>query len=442
VGPRTSPSRRDRRTRAARPGRRLAVLAALVAAACSQVAGPRIQPRLDTGQPAFRASISAHSDSPFVGGNRVEVLLNGDGTFPRLLGAIRGARRSITFQQYFFDQGPISDEVVAALADRCRHGVRVHVLLDSVGGSGIEARHRRLLERSGCEFAWYRPIELLQFLTPWELLAFNNRSHRRILVVDGEVGFTGGYGISEAWMGGGARPDRWRDTNVEVRGPIVRALQAAFVQDWWATTGTALVGDDYFPDLPPAGGVTAQVVASSPAGGASDAYMMFLLAISSARRSIHVTNPYFVIDDAFAEEFIRAAKRGVEVMALVPGRIENELLRVDQNLVHYAGRGELGPLLEAGVRVFEYEAALLHAKTMVVDGVWATIGSTNFDPRSFELNDELNVTVLDAGVARQLEEIFRRDLERSREVTYAEWQARGLKQRILEVFAFPAKSQL
>jgi cardiolipin synthase len=222
----------------------------------------------------------------------------------------------------------------------------------------------------------------------------------------------------------------------------VHQLQAAFVQDWWATTGTALVGDDYFPALSPAGGVTAQVVKSSPAGGVSDAYMMFLLAIGAAQRSIHVTNPYFVIDDAFKEEFIRAAERGVQVWALVPGRLENELIRVDQNLVHYAGRGELGELLEAGVRVFEYEAALLHAKTMVVDGAWATIGSTNFDPRSFELNEELNVTVFDPGLARQLEDVFQRDLQLSREITYEEWRSRGLKQRILELFAVPAKSQL
>ena len=420
---------------------RIYVVAALIGASCSWTT-PRISPELHLGERSFLASMSAHTDSPFVDGNRVEILLNGDGTFPRVLSAIRAARRSITFEQYFWDAGPISDELAGALAERCLRGVKVHVLLDSAGGSGIEGRLVSQLESSGCQLEWYRPIELLQFLTPWELLAYNNRSHRRILVVDGEVGFTGGYGISEAWMGDGAHPDHWRDTNVEVRGPVVREMQAAFVQDWWATTDTVLTGDDYFPDLPRADGVKAQVVKSSPAGGASDAYMMFLLAISAAQRSIYVTNPYFVIDDAFKEEFIRAAKRGVRVFALVPGRLENELLRVDQNLVHYAGRGELGELLEGGVRVFEYKAALLHAKTMVVDGVWATIGSTNFDPRSFQLNEELNVTVFDSGVAGQLEDIFLRDLERSEEMSYAQWQSRGLRQRILELFAFPARSQL
>jgi cardiolipin synthase len=279
-------------------------------------------------------------------------------------------------------------------------------------------------------------------LTPWSLLSYNNRSHRRILVVDGRMGFTGGYGISTAWMGDGRRPDGWRDTNVELEGPVVQQLQAAFVQNWWSTTGTVLVGEDYFPSLDAAGDVTAQVVKSSPGAGASESYMMFFLAIASARRSIHVTNPYFVVDEPMKQAFIAAAVRGVEVTVIVPGRLENELVRVDQNLVHYAGRGELGALLAAGIRVFEYKAALLHAKTMVVDGTWATVGSTNLDRRSFELNEELNLTVFDARVASVLEDVFARDLEYSREVTYRQWQARGLKQRLFELFALPAKSQL
>jgi cardiolipin synthase len=417
------------------------IVVSLACAACGRVTPPRIEPPLDTGQRAFLASVSAHTDARFVGGNRVDVLLDGDGTFPRMLAAVRAARTSITFAQYFYDAGPISDDLAAALAERCRQGVKVHVLLDAAG-AGIPKAHVAALEGAGCEPEWFNRLQYRRVLTPWRLFAYNNRSHRRILVVDGKVGFTGGYGISEAWMGNGRDPKHWRDTNVEFAGPVVQQLQAAFVQNWWSTTGTVLVGDDYFPPLAAAGDVTAQVVKSSPGSGASESYMMFLLAIAAARRSIHVTNPYFVVDEAMQRAFVDAARRGVEVTVIVPGRLENELVRVDQNLVHYAGRGALGALLEAGIRVFEYKAALLHAKTMVVDGVWATVGSTNLDRRSFELNEELNLTVFDARVAGELERVFARDLEQTEEITYERWRSRGLRQRLFELFAVPARSQL
>ena len=415
---------------------------ALLCVGCGSFTEPRISPSLELDQRAFLASVGAHTDAHFIGGNRVEILLDGDGTFPRILEAIRGARRSITFLQYFYDTGPIADDVANALAERCAQGLKVHVLLDSVGAGGIRGELVSHMRESGCDVEWFRRVKALQFLTPWELLAYNRRNHRRILVVDGRIGFTGGYGISTAWMGDGKHPDGWRDTNVEIEGPVVQQLQAAFVQDWSATTGTVLVGSDYFPTLDPTGGVTAQIVKSSPGTGASESYMMFLLALDSARRSIYVTNPYFVIDEPMKQAFVRAAGRGVQVMVLIPGRLENELVRPDQNLVHYAGRGELGELLDAGVRVFEYKAALLHAKTMVVDGVWATIGSTNLDRRSFELNEELNLTVFDTRLARRLEGIFQNDLQLADEITHEQWRMRGPKQRVFELFAFPAKSQL
>lgn len=418
------------------------VVAASLATSCSATAPTRVSPPIDLAAPSFLQSMAAQTDAPFVGGNRVEILLDGDDTFPHILSAIRGAERSITFAQYFFDEGPISDELVYALAERCASGVAVHVLLDAVGGSGIRGDLVSRLTDSGCQFEWFRPVEVLQFLTPWELLALNHRSHCRILVIDGEVGFTGGYGISEAWMGDGVGKGRWRDTNVRIEGPVVAQLQAAFVQDWWSTTATALVGESYFPSLRPSGDVLAQTIKSSPGRGASEAYMMFFLAIESARKSIYVTNPYFVIDDDLSEAFVRAAARGVQVVVVIPGQFENQIVRVDQNLVHYSGRGELGPLLQGGVRIYEYKPALLHAKTMVVDGMWSTIGSTNLDPRSFELNEELNVSFFDAGVARRLEEVFWADVDRSEEITYEAWQARGLTQRFMELFAWPARSQL
>jgi cardiolipin synthase len=403
---------------------------------------PHQLPTLTTAERSFVPTLAAHADARFVGGNRVTVLLNGDETFPALLRAIRGARRSITFEPYFAAEGPITTDVAEALAERCRAGVKGHVLLDAFGASSMPRELVAKMEQAGCEVEWFRPLSIFRFLTPWSLLRYNNRTHRRIVVVDGTVGFTGGYGLAAAWMGDGRQPDRWRDTNAEMEGPVVQQLQAAFAQDWRLTTGRVLGGADYFPPVTHAGDVTAQIVKSSPAEGSSQSYMLFLLAIAAAKRSIHITNPYFVLDDQMSDELVRAVGRGVDVTAIIPGRLEHELGRPDQNLVHHAGRGGLGKLLEAGVRVFQYKAALLHAKTMTVDDALATIGSTNLDARSFALNDEINLTTLDAGTIARLEEVFRDDLRRCDELTYEEWRSRGLKERLYELFALPAKSQL
>ncbi len=420
----------------------LTLVLALVCAACAPFKQPHQLPPLSTGDPAFVPTLAAHADARFVGGNRIEVLLDGDGTFPAMLRAIRGARRSITFEEYFCAEGPVTTEIADALAERCRAGVKAHVLLDAFGASGMPSELVTKMRDAGCEVEWFRPLSIFRFLTPWSLLRYNNRSHRRIVVVDGTIGFTGGYGLSAAWMGNGHEPDRWRDTNVAMEGPVVQQLQGAFVQQWRMTTGRVLGGADYFPPLAPAGKVSAQIVKSSPAEGSSESYMLFLLAIASAKRSIHITNPYFVLDDQMSDELVRAVGRGVEVTAIIPGRLEHELGRPDQNLVHHAGRGGLGKLLKAGVRIFQFKAALLHAKTMTVDDRLGTIGSTNLDARSFALNDELNLTVDDPTVVARLEQIFRDDLRYSKELTYAEWRSRGARERLYELFALPAKSQL
>jgi cardiolipin synthase len=441
----TARVRTDEHMRATRTGRRVPWFLLVVAlAACAHVQPPERLPALRAGDPAFYATVAAHTGGRFVPGNRVDVLLNGDGTFPALLAAIRAAERSVTFAQYFYADGPIAEEIAGALAERCGAGVKGHVLLDAFGANAIPAALVARMRDAGCEVEWFRPLSLFRFLTPWSLLRYNNRSHRRIVVVDGTVGFTGGFGVSTAWTGNGRHPDVWRDTNVTITGPVVDALQAAFVRDWRSTTGRVLGGTDYFPDGggAPAGSVTAQIVASSPVDGASESYLLFLLAIASAERSILITNPYFVLDQPMTDELVRAVGRGVAVTVLVPGRLEHALERPDQNLVHHAGRAGFGTLLQAGVRIFEYRAALLHAKTMVVDGRWATIGSTNVDARSFALNAEINLTVADPGVAARLEEIFRDDLRFARPITYDDWRARGLKERVFEWFAFPAKSQL
>jgi cardiolipin synthase len=230
-------------------------------------------------------------------------------------------------------------------------------------------------------------------------------------------------------------PKHWRDTNVRIEGPVVSFLQTAFAESWLETTGIAIGGDDYFPRLDQAGTMQAQIVKSSPLGGSFQNYMLFLLSINSAKKSIFITNPYFIPDEVMSDALVKAAARGVQVVILTPGTIDNRF-------TYTASRSHYGPLLLGGVEVFEYKAAFMHAKTIVVDGVWATIGSTNIDNRSFALNQEINLTVHDSTVARRLEEIFREDLKYSEPVTYEQWQSRGVFERLFEFFSFPIKEQL
>jgi len=288
---------------------------------------------------------------------------------------------------------------------------------------------------AGCHVEFFRRVEAPAILFPWKLLQYNYRSHRRVLVIDGKVGFTGGYGIADTWQGDGRTADHWRDTNARIEGPVVKFLQAAFAESWLETTGTAIGGEGYFPRLQPIGKVPAQIVSSSPAGGSFQNYMLFLLSINSARKSILITNPYFIPDEVMTDALLKAVSRGVHVVILAPGKI-------DSRLTYVASRGHYGDLLLGGVEIYEYQAALMHAKTMVVDGVWATIGSTNFDNRSFALNQELNLTVYDGSITRRLEEIFREDLKHSKKISYEEWNSRGVLERLWELFTFPVKEQL
>jgi cardiolipin synthase A/B len=401
-------------------------------------AGPTPVSKIDpmvVGESAFFPTIAAHTDAPILGGNKIEVLLNGDQTFPAMLKAIRGARKSITYAQYLYQDGAIAYELAEAFAERCRAGLTVKLLLDSHGGGKIPKEIPQLLTDAGCQLEWFRRIRLFQFITPWELLNYNYRNHRRILVIDGSVGFTGGHGVAEAWTGDGRTDDKWRDTDVRVEGPVVQQLQAAFVESWRETTGHVLGGDLYFPALKPAGGVNAQIVKSSPFGGSYESYMLLLLSISAARKSIHLSNPYFLPDERMQEALLNAVKRGVSVVVLTPGKI-------DHKLVYWASRRGFEPLLLGGIQIYEYQAALMHAKTMVVDRVWAHVGTTNLDNRSFALNEEINLIVYDRAVAGELEKAFADDLKHSKKLTYEEWKARPWREKFLELFTIPIKEQL
>ncbi len=402
----------------------------LAGGGCSHVQPHLELPALQMGEPAFRSTLVAYTGNAVVPGNRVEVLLNGDQIFPAKIAAIRGARKSITYAQYVFEEGAPAADTAQALAERCRAGLPVHVLLDAVGALAMPVQYRDWMVEAGCQVASYRP------LTPWTFDRVNERNHRRILVVDGVVGFTGGSGTSGKWSGNGKQDGHWRDTDVRVEGPVVEQLQGAFAENWLEATGVALGGPAYFPrPLEVKGGVDAQVVRSSPAGGSVAMYTMFLLAMTAARRSIYITNPYFVPDEKMVETLIQARRRGVRVVLLLPGAI-------DHNLVRQASRGGFGRLLKEGIEIHEYKPAMLHAKTMVIDSMWATVGSTNLDRRSFALNEELNLVIYDAGVARRLEQVFEKDLSESGVVTYKRWASRGLMSRVLEFLAVPVRDQL
>jgi cardiolipin synthase A/B len=401
---------------------------------CAKVLSVQKIPPISLGEASFFPTIEAHTDAPIVGGNRIDLLLNGDGTFPVMFEEIKKARSTITFMQYFVEPGQITSDFAQAFAERCRAGVAANILLDD-HGSSMPSGDITTMTDAGCHVERFRRIEAPALVLWWKLLRYNYRSHRRIMVIDGKVGFTGGYGISDDWNGDGRTANHWRDTNVRVEGPVVKFLQSAFAESWLETTGEALGGGGYFPTLERMGNIPAQIVRSSPLGGSFQNYMLYLLSINSAKKSILITNPYFIPDKNMTEVLVAAAKRGVRVAVLAPGKL-------DSTVAYTASRSGYGPLLLGGIKIFEYQPALLHAKTMVVDGVWGTVGSSNFDNRSFALNQELNLTVYDSPFAARLEQIFEEDLKFARPVTYEEWRSRGIGERLLELFSFPIKEQL
>jgi cardiolipin synthase A/B len=407
----------------------------LVFFGCAKALVVREVPQIIVGEASFFRTIEAHTDAPIVSGNRIEVLFNGDETFPAMLRDIRKAKFTITFAQYLYEDGSIAREMAQAFAERCRAGVKAHILLDSHGSGKAPSDIIATMKDAGCHVEYFHRVEAEGIIFPWKLLRYNYRNHRRILVIDGQIGFTGGYGISEAWTGNGRTPEHWRDTNARIEGPVVRFLQAALVENWLETTGIAIGGDGYFPRIDPVGNVTGQIVKSSPTGGSFRNYMLFLLSINSAKKSILITNPYFIPDNVMTEALVKATARGVRVIVLLPGEI-------DSRLTYTASRSHYGPLLLGGIQVYEYKASLMHAKTIVVDGVWSTIGSTNFDNRSFALNQEINLTVYDRGIAHRLEQIFQEDLKYSQRISYEQWRSRSLFERVVEMFAFPIREQL
>lgn len=388
-------------------------------------------PRLySTADPQFRRAMGSLLGPGIVGGNRVQELINGDQIFPAMLAAIRSAKKTVTFETYIYWSGDIGREFATALAERAKAGVKVHVLLDWVGSARIDDSFLQEMQTAG--------VEIRKFHKPhwYNLARMNNRTHRKLLVVDGKTGFTGGVGIAPKWTGSGQDADHWRDSHFRMEGPAVAQMQAVFMDNWLKVTGQVMHGEAYFPPLQPVGQSEAQVFSSSPSGGSESMQLMYQLSITAAERSIDLSSAYFVPDELTTKALTDALKRGVKLRIITPGEI------IDTETVRAASRGRWGPLLQAGAEIHEFQPTMYHVKAMVVDGLLVSVGSTNFDNRSFRLNDEANLNVLDAAFAERQTKVFEDDLRKARRITYEEWANRPLKEKLTERLASLLGSQL
>jgi cardiolipin synthase len=378
----------------------------------------------------FKREMSTLLGPAILSGNKVNALQNGDEIFPRMLGAIRTARRTITFETYIYWSGSTGDEFADALIERARAGVRVHVMLDWLGSQKIAASLVNKMKQAGVE------IERYHALRWYSLGRMNNRTHRKVLVIDGEIGFTGGVGIADQWSGHAQDPQHWRDSHFRIEGPVIAQMQAAFLDNWIKTTGNVLHGEGYFPSLTARGEQEMQLFTSSAAGGSSSMRLMYLTAITAAERSIDIEAAYFIPDMLMGAELIRARSRGVRIRILLPDK------HLDSETVRVASKRAWGPLLESGVQVHQYAPTMLHCKMLIFDRCMVSVGSTNFDMRSFELNDEASLNVYDAGFAQDMTDVFEADLKSSTPYTWEMWANRPWRQRLAEIVLIPIKSQL
>jgi len=390
----------------------------------------RVERLYDTGSPDYYRALGVLLGPPVVGGNRVEALQNGDEIFPSMLAAIRGARHTINFESYIYWSGDIGRSFADALAERAKAGVQVRVLLDWLGSQKIDDKLLREMRDAGVEIFLFHPLAW------YDLARVNNRTHRKLLIVDGRIGFTGGVGVADKWQGHGQDADHWRDSHYRAEGPVVAQMQATFIDNWTKVSGKVMHGPDYLPDVAPLADTRAQMFSSSPDGGAESMQLMYLLVIAAATRSIDLASAYFVPDDLTSDALVAAMKRGVRLRVVLPGPI------IDTDLVRRASRSTWGPLLEAGAEIYEYQPTMYHCKVMIVDGLLVSVGSTNFDPRSFRLNDEANLNVYDRAFAARQESVFEQDIARSRRVTLAEWQNRPWHEKLMERAAGLLHTQL
>ena len=379
--------------------------------------------------PQFLRAICSVMTPAVEHGNRVQELLNGDRIFGAMLHAIGTASSAITFETYIYWSGSIGAEFSRALSAAARRGVEVKVLLDWIGGDLTDDQLEEM-RGAGVDIRRYNPLRWLN------LGHMNNRTHRKLLVVDGRVGFIGGVGIADCWRGDAQDANHWRDTHFRVEGPAVNQMQAAFIDNWVQTTGTLLHGDRFLPEPEAAGSVIAQIFTSSPRSGAKSMQLLYLMSITAAAESIDLSASYFVPRPIGIDSLVAAAERGVRIRIILPGG------HMDQKLVRRASRAGWGPLLAAGVQIFEYQPTMFHCKVLIVDRIWVSVGSTNVDARSFRINDEANMNVYDEAFARRQTEVFEADLRNSTLITLEAWERRAWTERAMDRTAAVLSSQL
>jgi cardiolipin synthase len=375
-----------------------------------------------TEDPLFARSIELFTGTHIDSGNKVEILLNGVGTYPQLWKDIGSAQRTVTVQMYYSQSGAVADTMAKYLIDRAKHKVRVLLLLDAFGSQPLKRDWIKRVKAAGVEMVWLRPLRW------YNLQKAAQRSHVRVVVVDGRIGYTGGFGLADYWLGDGHHEDQWRETNVRFEGPTVAALQATFAAGWAEATGELLTGDMFFPksSFSEAGGVNAGLMHSVPSTGSTPAERFLALSIAGARKSLYISNSYFVPGENFMQLLLAAARRGVDVRVLTVSE------KTDVKTTWYAGRTYYEKLLEGGVKIYEYQPTMMHAKSMVVDGTWSYVGSMNFDNRSLSFNDESLLVALDHGVGTQMDSIFMDDIKSSKEMKLDEFRKRPLSNKILE----------
>ncbi len=370
----------------------------------------------------FLRMLGALTNATIHRGNRVEVLTNGDVFYEAELEAIRSAKHNINIEAYIFQKGRVAVRFIEALIERVEAGVHVNLVLDAIGSFATWDSYLKPLRDAGARIAWYHPIRW------YTLPRINNRTHRTLIIVDGRVGFAGGAGIADHWLYQRGKSRRWRDTMFRIEGGAVTDLQSTFVENWLESSGEILAATEYFPACSAAGATQAMVIDSSPSSGQSTrARVLFQTLLASARKTVFINTPYFLPDRSAREEMVRAIReRGVEIKIITPGK------HADHLLTRTSSQRLYGELLKAGAQIFEYEPSMMHAKVLVVDGVWSIVGSTNFDNRSFGLNDEVNLAAFDQHLAARLHQDFAVDLANSRTVSYEEWKHRSLFDRAHE----------
>jgi cardiolipin synthase len=389
-----------------------------------------LEPNCIANSAEFRNTMAGMTGMPLIDGNSVEIYNDGDDFYPAMLDAIESARYSVTMEQFIFWNGRVGRRFAEALADKALEGVPVKLLADAIGSATLGEEILRILEAGGCQFAWFHPIQ-------WQTLnRANFRTHRKSLIIDGRTAFTGGAGLADHWLGTAETEQEWRDVEIRVKGPAVAAQQSGFAQNWLLSTGEILSGPEFFPMPEAAGDIQVQTILSSPSSGACAAATMHLIAVQCARNYLYIATPYFIPDVRLIDILARACRRGVNVRLMVAGSHNDTWLARQNSLRLY------GSLLEAGVEIYEFEPTMLHQKTMVVDGTWATVGTANFDNRSLALNEETNVCFHDRALVEQLETIFLADLKRCQKVKLSDWRQRGSWQQLKEAFASLTEDQV